>query len=155
MPSISSSGKDRPQSTTIILSSYSKAVMFIPICSRPPRGITLRLETDSVCFFFNQFYLHILYSTCRVSPMIHNPDLPLYQIRMTVSFAVFCISDPAANKSVLRINESIRCNSRNYCMVYNLKLTALHRRLKIRPLTDSQIHLLQHAVLFHLPRFHK
>ena len=32
---MSSSGNASPQSTTMILSSYSKTVMFIPICSRP------------------------------------------------------------------------------------------------------------------------
>ena len=41
IPSMSSSGNDIPQSTTIMLSSYSKAVIFIPICSRPPRGMIL------------------------------------------------------------------------------------------------------------------
>ena len=30
-------------STTMILSSYSKTVMFIPICSRPPSGIIFNL----------------------------------------------------------------------------------------------------------------
>ena len=39
IPSISSLGKASPQSTTIMLSSYSNAVMFIPICSSPPSGI--------------------------------------------------------------------------------------------------------------------
>ena len=46
IPSMSSSGNDIPQSTTIMLSSYSKAVIFIPICSRPPRGIILRPLID-------------------------------------------------------------------------------------------------------------
>ena len=39
MPSMSSSGKERPQSTTTMLSPYSKAVIFRPICSSPPRGM--------------------------------------------------------------------------------------------------------------------
>ena len=41
--SMSSSGNASPQSTTMILSSYSKTVMFIPICSRPPSGIIFNL----------------------------------------------------------------------------------------------------------------
>ena len=44
IPSMSSSGNARPQSTTTMLSSYSKAVMFIPICSSPPSGITFSLD---------------------------------------------------------------------------------------------------------------
>ena len=47
IPSMSSSGNASPQSTTIILSSDSKAVMFIPICSRPPNGITLTVPSFS------------------------------------------------------------------------------------------------------------
>ena len=43
IPSMSSSGNASPQSTTMILSSYSKTVMFIPICSRPPSGIIFNL----------------------------------------------------------------------------------------------------------------
>ena len=47
----SSAGNDRPQSTTTILSSYSKAVMFIPICSKPPRGIIFSLDALIFSFF--------------------------------------------------------------------------------------------------------
>ena len=36
---MSSSGKDTPQSITIISSSYSIAVIFFPISPNPPRGI--------------------------------------------------------------------------------------------------------------------
>ena len=50
IPSISSSGKANPQSTTTILFPYSKAVMFIPICSRPPSGTIL--STLPPLFFF-------------------------------------------------------------------------------------------------------
>ena len=39
MPSMSSPGKAMPQSTITMLSSYSKAVMFMPICSKPPKGM--------------------------------------------------------------------------------------------------------------------
>ena len=44
IPSISSSGKASPQSTTTMLSSYSNAVIFIPICSRPPSGMIFNLD---------------------------------------------------------------------------------------------------------------
>ena len=47
---MSSSGNDNPQSTTMILSSYSKAVIFIPICSNPPSGMILSFEECSFCF---------------------------------------------------------------------------------------------------------
>jgi hypothetical protein len=64
IPSISSAGKDNPQSTTIILSSYWKAVMFIPICSRPPKGMIFRPEALLFSFFFfneitSKFYTSI------------------------------------------------------------------------------------------------
>ena len=52
IPSISSSGNDNPQSTTIILSSYSKAVIFIPICSNPPSGMILSLPVFCFSVFF-------------------------------------------------------------------------------------------------------
>ena len=51
IPSISSSGNAIPQSTTMMLSLYSKAVMFIPICSRPPRGM-IRMCSDFFCLVF-------------------------------------------------------------------------------------------------------
>ncbi len=60
IPSISSSGKDRPQSTTTILSSYSKAVMFIPICSSPPSGMIFLLVSVCFCCFLQRHWL--LYS---------------------------------------------------------------------------------------------
>ena len=44
---MSSPGKASPQSTTMMLSSYSKAVMFIPICSRPPNGMIFSLPFPS------------------------------------------------------------------------------------------------------------
>ena len=44
---MSSPGKASPQSTTMMLSSYSKAVMFIPICSRPPNGMIFSLPLPS------------------------------------------------------------------------------------------------------------
>ena len=51
---MSSVGNARPQSTTTMVSSYSKAVIFIPICSRPPNGImrTFGLELVSASTFF-------------------------------------------------------------------------------------------------------
>ena len=52
IPNISSSGNDKPQSTTIIPSLYSNAVMFIPICSSPPNGITFILELSLIFFIF-------------------------------------------------------------------------------------------------------
>ena len=69
IPSISSAGKDNPQSTTIILSSYWKAVMFIPICSRPPKGMIFRPETLLFSFFFfneftSKFYTSIHLASC-------------------------------------------------------------------------------------------
>lgn len=51
IPNISSLGNANPQSTTIILSSHSMAVIFIPICSNPPRGIILTFVLW-FCFLF-------------------------------------------------------------------------------------------------------
>ena len=51
-PSISSSGKDNPQSTTTILSPYSNAVIFIPICSKPPNGMIFKLSSNEMLSFF-------------------------------------------------------------------------------------------------------
>src|SRR5699024_11545980 len=72
----SSSGKDRPQSTTTILSSYSKAVMFMPICSRPPSGIIFKLL--SLLPF--KWHLHIIFRT-QIHRLLHTktngcPHLP-------------------------------------------------------------------------------
>ena len=44
---MSSLGKAMPQSTTMIVSLHSKAVMFMPICSRPPSGIILTFAFGS------------------------------------------------------------------------------------------------------------
>ena len=77
IPSISSSGKESPQSTTTILSSYSKAVMFIPICSRPPSGMILSFEDDLRLFF--------------------RPDgLPLFLTGLCVFLLLFFTAPPAA-----------------------------------------------------------
>src|ERR1044072_6542384 len=43
MPSMSAVGKRRPVSTTMMRSSYSTTVMFLPISPRPPRGRTRSL----------------------------------------------------------------------------------------------------------------
>ena len=55
IPSISSSGNDCPQSTTTILSLNSNAVIFIPICSKPPRGMILIFA--SLAIFLSTSYL--------------------------------------------------------------------------------------------------
>src|SRR5699024_3660806 len=73
MPSMSSSGKESPQSTTTILSSNSKAVMFIPICSSPPRGMIRNFELLIFLKFFPPDSLFFLFpnnpcSIRRVSP---------------------------------------------------------------------------------------
>src|SRR3954454_13777283 len=53
MPIISAVGKRRPTSTTMIRSSYSTTVMFLPISPRPPRGRTrsgpLNVDSESSC----------------------------------------------------------------------------------------------------------
>ena len=43
---ISSSGKPTPQSMTIISLPYSRTVMFLPISSRPPRGIIFSFSAN-------------------------------------------------------------------------------------------------------------
>ena len=52
---MSSSGNATPQSTTIISSPYSKAVMFIPILSSPPSGIILTLGSEFLGKSLNAF----------------------------------------------------------------------------------------------------
>ncbi len=47
IPNISSSGNDKPQSTTMMESSNSNAVIFIPICSNPPKGIIFTPLSDN------------------------------------------------------------------------------------------------------------
>ena len=96
MPSISSSGKERPQSTTTILSSYSKAVMFMPICSRPPKGMIFSLEPPLfTCFvFFNQ--------NTSVSPTERTAAAPERKIRRTMP-AVF-LRLPAALRAYLTLS---------------------------------------------------
>ena len=53
MPGMSSLGNAMPQSTTMMLSPYSKAVMFMPICSRPPRGMIFTVADASVLIFLD------------------------------------------------------------------------------------------------------
>ena len=53
IPSISSSGKAKPQSTIIISFSYSNTVIFFPISCKPPNGIIFKLlglNLKSSCF---------------------------------------------------------------------------------------------------------
>ena len=45
----------RDRSMTMMLSSYSMAVMFIPICSRPPRGMIFTLQFLLSLFAFFKF----------------------------------------------------------------------------------------------------
>ena len=59
IPSMSSLGNASPQSIMMMLSPYSMAVMFIPICSSPPRGIILTLQ--SAVSFFTFFTIHNLF----------------------------------------------------------------------------------------------
>ena len=49
-PNISSSGNDKPQSTTIISSSYSNTVIFFPISCNPPNGIIFKLDFLNTSF---------------------------------------------------------------------------------------------------------
>ena len=49
--------EDNPQSITIILSSYSIQVIFIPICSSPPKGIILIFSFDTPLFAFKKLHL--------------------------------------------------------------------------------------------------
>src|SRR5664279_1720503 len=51
MPSISSRGNARPQSTTTILPRYSTAVMFLPISPIPPSGMILSVFSAIVFFY--------------------------------------------------------------------------------------------------------
>ena len=56
IPNMSSSGNARPQSTTTMLSPYSNAVMFMPICSRPPSGMIRREGAGSLFMFSLSFF---------------------------------------------------------------------------------------------------
>ena len=59
IPSMSSSGKARPQSTIIISLSYSKTVIFFPISCNPPKEITFNFgffeakKTPPVFLFYH------------------------------------------------------------------------------------------------------
>ena len=63
IPSISSSGKARPQSTIIISLSYSKTVIFFPISCNPPKDITFNFgffeakKTPPVLYIYKCFHL--------------------------------------------------------------------------------------------------
>ena len=64
-PNISSSGNDKPQSTTIISSSYSKTVIFFPTSCSPPSGIIFSFGFLNIfsCFFV------VFLSTIAFSPL--------------------------------------------------------------------------------------
>ena len=66
-PSISSSGNDKPQSTTIISSSYSNTVMFFPTSCNPPNGIIFNFG------FLKIFSLLVVFlSAIEFSPLTTN-----------------------------------------------------------------------------------
>ena len=64
IPSISSSGKAKPQSTRIMSFSYSNTVIFLPISSNPPNGIIFNFSflnlNCSPCFLFLDFFVVFL-----------------------------------------------------------------------------------------------
>ena len=78
IPSISSLGNASPQSITIMLSPYSMAVMFIPICSSPPRGIILTLQFS--VSFFTFFTIHNLFLFFFIFPALTAKSVELYLV---------------------------------------------------------------------------
>ena len=52
-PSMSSSGNDKPQSTTIISSSYAKTVIFFPTSCKPPSGMIFNFDFLNILFWFS------------------------------------------------------------------------------------------------------
>ena len=92
IPSISSSGKARPQSSTIILSSYSKAVIFIPICSNPPRGMIRSFPIFSFLNNRTSIFFIMYYSFCLHADALHL--LPGLYPRQAVNIFITTGSSP-------------------------------------------------------------
>ena len=78
IPSMSSLGNASPQSIMMMLSPYSMAVMFIPICSSPPRGIILTLQ--SAVSFFTFFTIHNLFLIFILRPAFTAKSIELYLV---------------------------------------------------------------------------
>ena len=89
-PSISSSGNDKPQSTTIISSSYSNTVMFFPTSWSPPSGIIFNFGFLNIISFFLVFLSAIALSPLTTSSFDSTLSCNLFSLvfRVFLTFLV-------------------------------------------------------------------
>ena len=116
-PNMSSPGNSSPQSTSIISSSYSKTVMFLPISCNPPRGIIFRFDflklKSNFSFLFNLvfvFFLDVIFSfSCWAtfsSSLLFLLTLPFFLTEYLAFFSFlsvfsFCFSSFCFNSFVI------------------------------------------------------
>ncbi len=94
------SGNASPQSTTIILSSVSKAVIFIPICSKPPKGTIRTLSFPVLTFLLKITPLCSLYdnSTSSNNSSKYFDIMRSSSSSSTISYSTLSFSSSTARK---------------------------------------------------------